>query len=338
MRPLLTMRRAISDPLLLGSAFPVRPGGPDTWISWKAMALAIRGEPLMDVELEAFRNLTKRETSPTEPVEELVIIKSRRSGGTTYCAAMVIYQAALIDYSDVLGVGEKATALLLAPSQRQAEVAFGRVCGIFDNSPLLSSMIVGRTADTLTLNNSITIEIGTASLRSTRGLTLATCVIDEACFLGTLEAGSRHSDVEITNSVRPALLTTKGQLILASTPYAQTGEVFTSFERYYGKNGPILVAKGTWKDTNPTLDEAFVARAMERDPVAARAEYLGEFRSDVSGFIDRDLLLVAVDEGVTERPPTGNHIAFADAASASMRPATATPTPCRSATPPTTAP
>jgi len=56
---------------------------------------------------------------------------------------------------------------------------------------------------------------------------------------------------------------------------------------------------------------------LERDPVAARSEFLGEFRSQVSGFISRDLLLQAVDQGTTERPPSPQfqYVAFCDAAS-----------------------
>jgi hypothetical protein len=318
MKPLIPMREAISDPTLLGSAFPRTAGGPDTWISWKAMALAAMGEALKPKELPAYRQLTQRDEPPSQRVEELVIIKGRRSGGTTFCAVMVAYQAALIDYSDVLGVGETATALLLAPSQRQADVAFSRVEGIFDASPLLKSMIVNRTKDTLILNNNVTVEVLAASYRNVRGLSLACAVVDEASFLFSEASNSRNSDVELTNALRPALLTTRGALILSSTPYAREGEVYSSFEKYFGKqDAEVLVARAGSRDTNPTLSESVIARALERDPVAARAEFLGEFRSDVSGFISRDLLMQAVDQGVTERPPLPQirYVAFCDAAS-----------------------
>jgi hypothetical protein len=38
---------------------------------------------------------------------------------------------------------------------------------------------------------------------------------------------------------------------------------------------------------NPPLDAQVIADAYLDDPEAARAEYGGEFRSDVSSFIDR---------------------------------------------------
>ncbi len=312
MRPLITMRQAISDPALLGSAFPRKAGELDTWVPWKSMALAAMGEVLRSKELAAFQMLTKRETAPTERVEELVIIKGRRSGGTTFAAVIVAYLAGLVDYADVLGVGERGTALLMAPTQRQAEVAFKRVEGLFDASPLLRSMITGRTATSLSLNNGID-EVQSASPRSLRGLTLVGAVADEAAFFQT-ESTSRNSDVEIMNAVRPALMTTRGLLVIASSPYAPQGELHDAYTKFYGKDGPILVAKAGSRETNPTLSAEYVARQIARDPAAGRAEYEGEFRTDVTGFIDRDKLTEAVDQGVAERPPTGGHVAFADAA------------------------
>jgi hypothetical protein len=226
MKPLISMRDAISDPTLLGSVFPRKAGGTDTWIAWKAMALAAMGEKLKPKEFAAYRQLTQRDTSPSERVEELVIIKGRRSGGTSYAAAMVSYLAALVDYRDALGVGEKATALLIAPSQRQADVAFSRVEGIFDASPLLSGMIVNRTKESLTLNNNVTVEVLAASYRSVRGLTLVCAIADEAAFF---MAEGKNTDTEIMNALRPALITTRGMLVLASTPYARAGELHSSF-------------------------------------------------------------------------------------------------------------
>jgi hypothetical protein len=317
MKALISMRQAISDPALFAPAFPPNPEFPDSWISWQALAIAARGEKLRRKEMEAFRRLTKRETSPTEPVRELVVLKSRRGGGTTFAATMVAYYAALIDYTGILGVGEEAVALLVAPTERQATVAFRRVEGLFDGSPLLSSMIVPntRTKDSFRLNNGVTVEVRPASYKSSRGLTLCCCVVDEACFLS---AEGKNTDSEIATATRPALLTTRGPLILASTPYAASGEVFKLVNKYFGQeNDAILVSRSTWKDTNPTLDEDFIARELERDPVAARSEYFDEFRLDVSGFISRELLLAAVDNGVDERPPVPGiqYVAFCDAAS-----------------------
>jgi hypothetical protein len=61
-----------------------------------------------------------------------------------------------------------------------------------------------------------------------------------------------------------------------------------------------------------------IDRAMERDPTAARSEYLALFRSDdATSYIGRDLLRAATDVGVTSRPPAPGlrYAAFVDASS-----------------------
>ena len=53
---------------------------------------------------------------------------------------------------------------------------------------------------------------------------------------------------------------------------------------------------------NPTLDLAEVEAAMADDPASARADYLSQWRDDLSSYISRDLIENCVDKGVTVRP------------------------------------
>ena len=45
---------------------------------------------------------------------------------------------------------------------------------------------------------------------------------------------------------------------------------------------------------NPSISQAEIDLALERDPVANRAEYLSEWRADLEGFIPRDVLEACV--------------------------------------------
>ena len=65
---------------------------------------------------------------------------------------------------------------------------------------------------------------------------------------------------------------------------------------------------------NPDLDQAIVDKALERDPAAASAEYLVEFRTDIEGFVTREAVEACVDRGVRERPfdRSKNYVAFTD--------------------------
>jgi hypothetical protein len=116
---------------------------------------------------------------------------------------------------------------------------------------------------------------------------------------------SRNPDVEILNAARPSLATTGGMLIVISSPYAKRGELWNAYKRDYGPAGDprVLIAKAASRVLNPSLPERVVARAYERDPVAASAEFGAEFRNDISGFLDFAIVESAIDRGVTVRPP-----------------------------------
>jgi hypothetical protein len=127
-----------------------------------------------------------------------------------------------------------------------------------------------------------------------------------------------NPDTEILTAVRPGLLATRGPLLMISSVYAQTGELYDAFKKYYGPTSPatILVAHGSSRDFNPSLDQAEIDRALERDPVRNRAEYLSEWRSDVSGFIPREIVEACVGDYHELPPEPGiSYRCFGDAAS-----------------------
>ena len=136
-------------------------------------------------------------------------------------------------------------------------------------------LIASRTSDTLSLTTGIDIEVRAASFRRLRGHTFIAAIADEAAFYFADES-SANPDTEILNAVRPGLSTTNGLLAMISSPYAKRGELFEAHRRHYGPEGDlrILVAQGTSRDFNPSLPQAVVDRALERDHAAASAEFL----------------------------------------------------------------
>ena len=88
------------------------------------------------------------------------------------------------------------------------------------------------------------------------------------------------------------------------TPYSRSGATWEAFNRDYGPQGDpsVLVATGSSRTFNPSLSQRIVDRAYARDPVAAAAEYGGEWRSDIAAFISRDAITACVDRDVLERP------------------------------------
>jgi hypothetical protein len=304
------MREALYDRAIFDAGDP-------SWFAWNTLSIAGMGEELTDEERQVFTQLTALDREPLQRVEELIAIKGRRAGGTTFMARILVYLCCLCTYDDVLAAGERGIGLFLASTTEQAAVAFARAVGIIDASPILKSMVVKPpTQDTVTLSNRTDLVILPASARSLRGITCVGICADET---GWWQVDGNNSDSEILNAGRPALATTNGMLVIGSSPYRPEGELFKLFDQFYGKSDDkkILVSRATSRETNPTLPQSVIDRAMARDPLKARSEYLCEFRTDISDYVPRELVLAAVDRGVLSRLPNPAHryVCFADASS-----------------------
>lgn len=296
MIPKFTMREALGDPNLLANGVK----GP-SWKVWRTLLIASRGEPLDVDERKALRKLAKRK-APTKPVDELWVIAGRRGGKSRSMATLASYLGGLCDYSDVLVPGEQGVLLCVAPDQRQAGIILGYAEATFLGSPLLKCLVKNRTTDTLELTNRISIEVRAASFRRLRGPTYIACLVDESAFFYSDE--SSNPDTEILAAIRPGLGTTGGPLIVASSPYARRGILFDAYRNFHGKDEEgVLVVKGGTRDFNPNFSLAVINRELNRDPARAKAEYLGEFRSDIEAFLSREAVEAVVDVGRRETAP-----------------------------------
>lgn len=309
MKPLCSLREALTDPALLGGAIPG-----ESWHVWRVLLIAAMGETLKDDERTLFTKLTGRAAEPGQTVEELWTVVGRRAGKTRAAATLGCYLVGLCDHADVLAAGERGVLPILAAATSQAERAFRHILGILQQSPQLSALIASATTDTIRLTNNIDIEVRPANFRTIRGITAVGAICDETAFWQI--EGSANPDTEILAALRPALATTGGPLVVISSPYARRGALYTTFRKHYGPGGDaqILVAKGASRTFNPTLSQRLVVRAFEHDPAAASAEYLAEFRTDVESLLTREAIEACVNFGVLERPriPGMAYLAFCD--------------------------
>jgi hypothetical protein len=309
MKPRIALRRALSDPNLLGNGL-----SGDSWLPWRTVLIAAMGEPLEEQEREIFKQLTGREREPLQRVDELAAVIGRRGGKSRSMATLATYIAALCDHSDALVPGERGVLLCVALDQRVAKIILDYAQASFEGSPILKQLIANRTQDALELTNGITLEVRPASFRKLRGPTYVAVIADELAFW-YVDAAYANPDVEILNAVEPGLATTGGPLILASSPHARRGALWDVFRRHYGPNGDplILVAHGASRSLNPSLPQRVVDRALEKDHARATAEYLAEFRTDVEGFVNLDVVEGCVGD-YREMLPAGGIIyrAFVD--------------------------
>ena len=314
MKPRVSMRAALRDPKLLGHVLQ----GP-SWYGWRVLLIAAAGEKLTSKERIEFKRLTGRARESGHLCRELICIFGRRSGKSLAMAVFDCWVAALCDHRDVLAPGEIGVALLISRDQRVAKIILNYIDGIMRGSEVLAGMVINRTTDTIELTNGISIEIRPASHKTLRGPTFVSIICDEIAHWFT-SVDFANPDVEILASVRPGLLTTSGPLLMVSSAYAKHGELYDAFQKYYGPDGPadILVAYGTSRDLNPSLSQAEIDRALEKDPVRNRAEYLSEWRVDCEGFVLRSAVEACVGDYREIEPRPGIlYFCFVDAASGS---------------------
>jgi hypothetical protein len=302
--------QALADPHTLGASFPML----RTWRAWITCLRAAFALPMNAKDRAIFQQHTARSTPPAKPVTELWVVVGRRGGKSRITAALGCYIAAFRDYTPYLAIGERATVAIIAADRAQARTIFRYVRGMFHASPMLRSMIERETGDTIDLSNAVTIEVHTCSFRSTRGYSLAAILADETAFWR--DDSSASPDTEVLNALRPGLATLPGAMLIAiSTPYSKRGALFETYQAHYGQDSPnVLVWSGDSQSMNPTLSDAVIAEAYQRDPVAAAAEFGGEFRGDISAFLNDEWIESAILEGVHEIAPVAgvHYCGFSD--------------------------
>jgi hypothetical protein len=165
-------------------------------------------------------------------------------------------------------------------------------------------MVADSNTDAITLTNRTAIEITTASFRTVRSATLIAALCDEVAFWRSDESAA-NPDTEILRALRPALGTIPGSImLLASSPYAKRGELYSAYRKHFGKTGaPVLVWKADTLTMNPAFSRATVEAEYAKDPESARAEYGAEFRDDLADFITREAIDAITCQDRRELPP-----------------------------------
>jgi hypothetical protein len=179
-------------------------------------------------------------------------------------------------------------------------------------------LIESETVDTIELKNRITLEVQAASAARSRGFTAIAICLDESCFLKSGDA--IDSDADLMTALRPSLMTTRGPMLLTSTPGAPLGMAHKLFKRHYKPDGSprCLVANGGTLDFNPSIEQSVIDQAYEDDPEAAEAEIGGKFRTPMSAYLPRAVIERAIDQNIVplrRRHPGISYRMYVDTAS-----------------------
>lgn len=283
----------------------------DTWAAWTAFLAALFGLQMTPEQLATFATCTDRKTAPVAPFIEAWLICGRRAGKSFILALTAVYLAVFRDYRPHLAPGERATILILAADRKQARVIFRYISALLREIPMLTRLIEAERAESFDLTNRVTIEVGTASYRTTRGYSFAAVLCDELAFWRSDDSAS--PDTEVLAAVRPGMSTIPGAMLLcASSPYARRGALWEAFNRWFGRDdASVLVWKAPTQTMNPTVPDRVIAEAFERDPADAAAEYGAEFRSDIEAFLSIEAVRACIEPGCLERKPERSHKYYA---------------------------
>jgi hypothetical protein len=208
-------------------------------------------------------------------------------GGKSYVIALLACYLAVFKKYD-LSPGEKGHVLIVAPSVRQAKIIKHYLSSFFTENPLLAGYLDRELNEDIYLTNNIVISTLASNFRTLRGFTAIAGICDEIAFMAY--EGYRP-DTEIIRALRSRLLSTNGPLCCVSSPYSRRGELWKTYKRHYGNDkSQILVWHGSSLEMNPTLSEEKIDQALSEDPEGGRADYLGEFRRDITGYISEAAL------------------------------------------------
>ena len=307
---MLTIRQAIADERLFSRWFEPA----ESWLAWVAFLTALFGLPMTDAERDIYQRHTGRQVAPSEPVREGWLIVGRRGGKSFIAGLVAVFVSCFRSYDNVLAPGERGTLMVLAADRRQARTVFRYIDGLITGVPMLERMVESRTAESIHLNNRISIEVHTASFRAVRGYTLIGVIADEVAFWR--DDSSTNPDAEIIAAVRPGMATVPGALLLGiSSPYSRRGALFEAHRKHYGQGGdPVLVWQAPTAAMNPSVDPEVIRRAYEEDEASASAEYGAEFRRDIEGFVAREAVDAVVVPERRELPHVEDvsYFAFTD--------------------------
>ncbi|MDT8321819.1 MAG: hypothetical protein RQ826_14960 [Xanthomonadales bacterium] len=304
-----TVIDACHDPAMFGALFE----DGESWRPWFAFLRAFYGLELDDTDLALFRKHTGRQRPAPGGYREACVITGRQSGKTRIASTVAAYEVAQAVLSSQRGVYVPLVAQDLRGAQR---ALYGYLREAIERSPALSPEVTRQTTTEIELSG-VTAGVYPCRPAAVRGIRAACAVVDELGFF--VATDGRPTDAEMLHSIRPALATTNGRLLILSSPYGQAGALYELHRKHYGQDSSTLVWQATAPEMNPGLPADYLERMRESDPEAYRSEVLGEFRAGISTFIDPDALAEVVETGVREHPPQDGitYHAYIDAASGS---------------------
>lgn len=308
---------AIRDKNLFRPYLEDKSGSIKSWRNWMCLLRVVYGLPLTKPwQLALVKKCTKRDPAklPKRGFNRVLILAGRRSGKSRIAGLIAAYEATLSGRQRKCSPGEKPMVSVTSPTKDQSQVIRHYMRAALA-SDIFQNEITQDVTEKFALANGVTCRILTGAFRHTRAYTQLAVIVDEICFFSQAEESRVRSDTELIRSIKPALITTGGKLICASSKYRPSGWAYQQWKRHFGNNkSRTLVWDADSTTMNPTLSQADIDNEIKDDPVSARAEFLNVWRDDVSTYISTEMVERCTTKDRTQliADPHINYTAFVD--------------------------
>lgn len=239
-------------------------------------------------------------------------------GGKSYIAvALRLVFGMLVRDLSSMAPGQRAVALIVAPNDKLRREVMNYARGAVRSKPELEAMVVEDSTDGFGLRRPdghvVRFETGvaTAGGYGARGRALTDFALDECAFFR--DSSFKVNDEEIYRAGAARVLP-GGQVIVASTPWAEAGLLYDLHKRNFGKPSDALVAHApTLVMHDSEMTRAIVERERRRDPDNAAREFDARFMtSGTTVFFESSTIDAAETDEVFEVQPGDALAAGAD--------------------------
>lgn len=230
----------------------------------------------------------------------------RRSGKTLMSAVSAVYAGCVMadEYKKQLRPGESFYIISVANALDQAKLALNNIRHLIESSPILKSLVVRSTSDTLELSNGAIFRALSSSSRTGRGMACPMMIMDEAAHFLDTDGNAAGDQLYQALSPSVAQFGSLGRILLLSSPWVQQGIFWDLYKQADSGQHKYMqrVNLPTW-EVNPTINREWLEQERARDPELFKIEYGAEFTGNVAAFLDSQLLDVAVNHDRGPLPP-----------------------------------
>jgi hypothetical protein len=272
-------------------------------------------------EVELYKYFTGFDYSFTgKKYNKINEIVGRRGGKTSIAAILSIYFSIITNWKPYLKKTPFASVVVLSHTVTFSQEVLDLVKSLILESAILSRLQDRDSRDTQSefylkvpflqddnktiIYSRISIKVGAASKRTTRGRAVCVLIADEISHWNT-SIDCKETDVEIFRAIRPALgqFADKAAIFKLSSPAGKMGLLYEEWERREElKDDIIQLQAPSWTMNNIVPDEVFKSDFKE-DPDGFDTEYRAKFAESLSNFIQPEFLDMCVLKGTTFIPP-----------------------------------